>query len=187
MNKSTKPSRKRIEKAVHDFFNKYPTIEMFKRCKYSDIFKILYPLGLKKRIKYLCDIANHFSENNVNKIPDNKNDLMKIKGIGNYTANAILCFAFDKKIAIVDWTIARLLNRIWNVDITRSPHNNKKLLAFAQELLPNENVRRYNWALLDFAALICKPRSPKCSECPMADICEFYKMKKRFKIKPDNF
>ena len=96
---------------------------------------------------------------------------MKLPHVGMYSANAVACFAFGHRVPVVDLSIVRILSRLAGVepptDIRRAP----EVWKIAQSLLPAKEVKEHNYGLLDFAADICKARSPRCDECPVSPDC----------------
>lgn len=170
--------RTRAEKVneIYDkFFKKFPDVISLSEATEKEISELIAPLGLKKRVPYLIELSKIIRERRDSDIPKNFDELLNLKGVGFYTANAVMCFAYGKNSAIVDWNVARVIKRIWDVDISNSPHTNEKVLSFAQNLMPRKNPKDYNWALLDFAALVCKPQRPDCSSCPLQNFCIYYR------------
>ena len=108
------------------------------------------------------------------KIPSQPADLMEFPHIGIYSAHAVACFAFGRRVPVVDLSIVRVLSRLAGVeppsDIRRAP----EVWEIAWSLLPGkEEIKEHNYGLLDFAAGICKARSPRCVECPVASCCAY--------------
>lgn len=136
---------------------------------------IFQNLGLLYRATKLKNICKYICESNDCNIPDSQEELLKIPGIGLYTSNAILCFGYGKKYPIVDTNVLRIFERIFGIkSSTKSPHKDKKIWIFAEKLLPSENYIDYNYALLDFAAKVCKSRNPTCNECPFRKSCKYF-------------
>ncbi|MBE9592448.1 MAG: hypothetical protein IMF19_03105 [Proteobacteria bacterium] len=101
---------------------------------------------------------------------------MSLYGVGEYISNAVLCFAFKKRIPIVDTNVLRVYERVFNVKSLKSrPHTDKKMWDFAEKMLPKENYVGYNYALLDFASDICRAKNPFCEICPLKSICVYRK------------
>jgi len=99
---------------------------------------------------------------------------LKLPGVGDYIANAVLCFAFNNKIAIIDANVGRIMKRIFSFPVKNAPSRDKKLAERMQFLMPDKHFKELNYAILDMAALICIPRSPKCEECPLTIICDYF-------------
>ena len=106
-------------------------------------------------------------------LPTQPADLMKLPYVGMYSAHAVACFAFGHRVPVVDLGIVRVLSRLAGIkppsDIRRGP----EIWEIAQTLLPDKEVKEHNYGLLDFAADVCKARSPRCHECPLARSCAY--------------
>lgn len=99
-------------------------------------------------------------------MPKSQERLMDIDGIVEYIANSTLCFGAGKKLPVVDSNVKRILGRVFSLD------SEKKIKEKARSLLPEEGYVNYNYALLDFGALVCRSQNPKCKKCPLCDLCE---------------
>ena len=106
-------------------------------------------------------------------IPVDPMVLMKLPYVGIYTAHAVACFAYGQRFPIVDLSVVRTISRIAGIqspqDIRRAP----EIWGIAWELLPQQRFKEHNYGLLDFAAAVCKSRSPDCNECPIATKCAY--------------
>ena len=106
-------------------------------------------------------------------IPSEPEDLMELPHVGIYSAHAVACFAFGRRVPVVDLSIVRVLSRLAGIeapsDIRRAP----EVWEIAWSLLPGKEVKEHNYGLLDFAAGTCKARSPRCGKCPLASICAY--------------
>ena len=109
--------------------------------------------------------------NEAGDLPTQPADLMRLPYIGIYSAHAVACFAFGHRVPVVDLSIVRVLSRLAGIepasDIRRAP----EVWEIAQTLLPEKDVKEHNYGLLDFAADMCKVRSPRCDVCPVATSC----------------
>ena len=103
--------------------------------------------------------------------PKNDGWPLAVPGVGRYAATATLCFAYGRRLAVVDPSVIRLFGRLEVFTSTKvRPREDPALWAAAQELLPARGARQWNYAVLDHAALVCRPR-PRCRECPVLGIC----------------
>ena len=104
-------------------------------------------------------------------LPSKPSELMELPHVGVYSAHAVACFAFGRRVPVVDLSIVRVLSRLAGIeppsDIRRAP----EVWEIARSLLPDKEVKEHNYGLLDFAADTCKARSPRCHECPIAPSC----------------
>jgi A/G-specific adenine glycosylase len=110
-------------------------------------------------------------------VPSDAEQLKGLTGVGNYIANAVLCFAYNRRAAVVDTNVIRVLARVFGLISKRSrPRTDPELWRAAAALLPRQRVKDYNWALLDLGKKLCTPRNPKCSACPLAPLCDYYRL-----------
>ena len=104
-------------------------------------------------------------------LPSEPSELLELPHVGVYSAHAVACFAFGRRVPIVDLSIVRVLSRLAGLepasDIRRAP----EVWEIARSLLPDKDVKEHNYGLLDFAADTCRARSPRCDECPVAPSC----------------
>ena len=160
----------------------YPIIENYytspekilKRGK-KKLIQDLKVLGLQdRRSDALLHIARHFSDQHGGNVPADEKSLMKLHGVGRYIARAVLCFAFDQPVSIVDSNVTRVFSRFFDMQSKGDNRRNKHYWKKGDDIItlkPGE-APRINWAILDFAALICKPRNPDCGElCPIHERC----------------
>lgn len=168
-----KTTSKQVLDVFWDFFEKFPTINSLSKANTKEIESFVQQLGLAKRAEFLKDLACAVVSKLSSQIPDNIEDLLKLKGVGQYTANAVLCFAFSKKMPLVDSNIARLLRRYFDIESDRPAYADKTLWKLAQKILPNEKYREFNYGLLDLAAKLCHPKAPECDACPLKKWCSF--------------
>lgn len=167
-----------VEKVIKPYcaiIEKYCSIQELGNAEIEFLRDLFKDLGLFYRADRLINISKQIIEKYGGIIPEKREDLIKIKGIGDYTCNAVLCFGYKKPYAIVDTNVIRVFERVLNFkSLKKRPHTDKKIWEFAQLLLPFDDFIDYNYGLLDFAALVCKARKPSCSECLMSSIC-YYK------------
>lgn len=131
-------------------------------------------LGLFYRADRLISISRQIIEMYGGIIPEKRDDLLAVKGIGNYTSNAVLCFGYNKPYAIVDTNVIRVFEKVFGFKSSnKRPHTDKRVWDFAQMLIPLDNYVDYNYGLLDFGAVICRWRKPMCSNCPICSLCRY--------------
>ena len=149
---------------------KYPNASNLESANPEELYNDISCLGFgRQRVTALRQLSAAI--NQAGSLPTQPADLMKLPHIGIYSAHAVACFAFGQRVPLVDLSIVRVLSRLAGIepssDIRRAP----EVWAVAETLLPDEEVKEHNYGLLDFAADICKARSPRCGECPMAPSC----------------
>jgi A/G-specific adenine glycosylase len=167
----------KVEAVFNDFFSAYKEIHDIYKAEIKDIEEKLLHLGLyKHRADRLKSIAQTIVENYSGEIPQNKEDLLKLKGVGEYISNAVLCFGYNEPEPIVDTNVIRIFNRLFKMQSSKKrPRNDKDIWKFAGELLPKKKIQDYNYGLLDFASLICKSKKPVCHSCMFLNYCSYGK------------
>jgi A/G-specific adenine glycosylase len=165
-----------IEKFYANFLTNYPNWEVLVNTSITDIEIALKPIGLyKQRAKRLQSLAVELSALN-GLLPENREDLDKISMFGQYIANAVELQIFMRPKPLLDVNMARVLERYFGprqlADIRYDPY----LQNLSHQVVSHENSKQINWAILDFAALICKRRNPKCVICFLSVDCKYYKL-----------
>jgi len=155
------------------FIETFPTPSDLAVADESLVRKITYPLGLTWRGKNLKRTAVDIKEKFNGEIPSNREELLQIRGVGDYIADSIIYLAFEKRRSIIDSNVVRILGRLHGIETHAESRRNKKFRELADNLLPKKNFRKFNLALLDLGALVCI-RHPKCNDCPIKTNCTFY-------------
>jgi A/G-specific adenine glycosylase len=165
----------RVLPKYHEWLGKYPTFEALAGAAEGDVTQTWYPLGYNIRPKRLQAIAREAVANYGGKLPSDEATLLSFKGIGAYTAGAIRSFAFRQRAAILDTNVARLLFRVFIGRGMPKAHATRKVLwSISRSLVPEGRAFDFNQALMDFGALLCTARKPKCVICPMTKACRSY-------------
>lgn len=158
------------------FKQKYPTVKQLALAKEDDVMKLWQGLGYYSRARNLHETAKNVHHNFKGIFPTSFNELIKLKGIGAYTAAAIASFAFNEPRAVVDGNVIRVLARIFGI---RTPFDTtagkKEFATLAQKQLDINQPAAYNQAIMDFGAVVCTPQNPKCDTCPFNRMCVAYK------------
>ena len=158
-----------------EWLDKYPSMEVLADAPEQDVTRTWYPLGYNIRPKRLQSIARESVAKYGGQLPSDEATLLSFKGIGAYTAGAIRSFAFRERAAILDTNVARVLFRIFVAKGDPRSHAMKRhLWTLSETVMPYRNVFDFNQALMDFGAMICVARNPKCLVCPMAKGCRAY-------------
>ena len=158
-----------------EWLEKYPSFDSLAAAPESDVTATWYPLGYNIRPKRLQSIAREAVTRYGGQLPADEETLLSFKGIGAYTAGAIQSFAFGKRAAILDTNVARVLFRVFVAEGDPKSHAMKRRLwAVSAAMVPVRHVFDFNQALMDFGAMVCVARKPKCLVCPMARSCRAF-------------
>jgi A/G-specific adenine glycosylase len=165
------------------FLKSFPTVRHLARADLSGVLKIWEGLGYYSRARNLHRasqmVLNHFHR----RIPDTPEDLVSLPGIGRSTAGAILSFAFNMDAAILDGNARRVLSRLFAVSASSEKRKTENTLwQISDSLIPKGFSNPFNQALMDLGSMICTPRDPSCTECPLRGHC-----KGRRSGKPERF
>jgi len=154
------------------FVANFPTVFDLAQADEQQVLKIWQGLGYYSRARNLHYTAQFVVENLNGKFPSSYNELIKLKGIGSYTAAAIASFSENDDVAVVDGNVYRVLSRYFGIetDIT-STQGKKEFQSLADSVLERGNSSVYNQAIMEFGALQCTPKNPNCSECVLSDSC----------------
>lgn len=168
----------RVIPKYHEFLRKYPTLEELARAPVDEVRRTWYPLGYNIRPIRLHAIAREAVARYGGRLPADPEALQRFKGIGRYTAGAVLAFAFARDAPILDTNVRRLLGRVFlGPRGLRRLKGSKRLWELAQALIPRGGAYDFNQALMDFGALVCTARRPRCPDCPMRRFCRSYQSK----------
>jgi len=164
-----------VEPIYLKFLQKWPDIKSLSKATQRDLKSVIGTLGLEYRVRRIQAIAQQLMNLFGGSIPNKLAELKRLygKGFGDYIAHAVLCFAFRQDVPVVDKNVERILKRVFSIETRRDGHRDRKLWTFAAGLVPEGRAKDYNWSLLDFGALLCTPKNPKCPTCPVLEICDF--------------
>jgi A/G-specific adenine glycosylase len=162
----------RVLPKYHEWLDKYPTLQALASAPEADVSATWRPLGYNVRPRRLHAIARESVERYGGELPGDEATLRSFKGIGEYTAGAVMSFAFGQRAAILDTNVARVLFRIFVGHGDPKAHAMRRhLWAVSRTMLPIRHVFDFNQALMDFGATLCTARKPKCPVCPMRSAC----------------
>ena len=158
-----------------DYYNRFmlrfPNIKSLATAQEAEVFKHWEGLGYYTRCKNIIATAKYISSDLKGIFPDKYVDILRLKGIGSYTASAIASFAYNLPYAVLDGNVFRLLSRFFGVHTAVDSLKGKRFFNnLAQELLDKKFPGRYNQAIMDFGATVCKP-APSCEICPLSKRC----------------
>ncbi|MFJ7737593.1 A/G-specific adenine glycosylase [Lysinibacillus sp. NPDC097287] len=157
------------------FMESFPTLELLAEAPQEYLLKHWEGLGYYSRARNLQAGVREVLENYGGIVPDNRHEISKLKGVGPYTAGAILSIAYDKPEHAVDGNVMRVLSRVLNIHEDIAVPKTKKIFeAAVEELIDPKHTSSFNQGLMELGALICTPTSPKCLLCPVRDYCTAY-------------
>ncbi|RSD24074.1 A/G-specific adenine glycosylase [Mesobacillus subterraneus] len=157
------------------FLENFPTIEALAHADEEKVLKAWEGLGYYSRVRNLQSAVREVHEKYGGKVPDSPEGISSLKGVGPYTAGAILSIAYGKPEPAVDGNVMRVLSRILLIwDDIAKPSSRKIFEAAVRELISQENPSYFNQALMELGALICTPTSPSCLLCPVREHCQAF-------------
>lgn len=159
----------------YKFITKWQTIQDLANASHDDIMLAWAGLGYYSRARNLHQTAKILMENYQGIFPSDENELIKLSGIGRYSAASIAAIAFDKSAAVMDGNIERIIARLYCVQ-TPLPTAKKELYDLTKKLTPKERAGDYAQAMMDLGATICTPKKPSCTICPINQNCQAYKI-----------
>jgi A/G-specific adenine glycosylase len=162
-------------KYYENFISAFPDVHSLAKAPEEKVFKLWEGLGYYSRCRNLISTAKYISTTLDGIFPSQYDSILELKGVGNYTASAIASFAYNLPYAVLDGNVFRVLSRIYNIDTPiDSSEGKKQFAALAQDMLPDKQAGKYNQAIMDFGATICKPY-PECGICFFNDCCQAYR------------
>lgn len=154
-----------VEPVYEEFLERFPTPAALRDAERVEIIDVIRPIGVyNRRADALSVIARELDENGV---PETRDELLELPQVGDYAANATLCFGENRPLPVVDSNIERIYDRLLGeleVDVWE----------VAGEMIPDDRARDYNLALLDFGSEVCSHHNPSCESCFASEYCDFY-------------
>ncbi|WP_142786550.1 A/G-specific adenine glycosylase [Changchengzhania lutea] len=154
------------------FVDEYPSVFDLAKADEEQVLKLWQGLGYYSRARNLHAAAKHIANELDGKFPDTYKDLLKLKGVGDYTASAIASICFNEVAAVVDGNVYRVLSRYFGIDTPiNSSIGAKEFKQLAQALIDKNNPAEFNQAIMEFGATHCRPKNPYCHSCPFNNGC----------------
>ncbi len=154
------------------WLKRFPTMRALAGAPLAEVLAMWEGLGYYSRARNLHNAAQKVVAEFKGRLPQDMPSLLKLPGVGRYTASAIASIAFNADAAVLDGNVKRVLARLFNLtDDVKSPAGEKKLWALAERLVPAGRAGDYNQALMDLGATICRPQNPACLSCPLLGLC----------------
>ncbi|MFI0427443.1 MAG: A/G-specific adenine glycosylase [Flavobacterium sp.] len=161
------------------FTEAFPTVFDLANAEEEQVLKLWQGLGYYSRARNLHATAKFIATELNGDFPENYENLLKLKGVGEYTAAAIASFSYNEPVAVVDGNVFRVLSRYFNIDSDISEGKTKKEFQnIAQEVLPTDKPALFNQAIMEFGAMQCVPKNPNCNSCILNSSCAALQHKK---------
>ncbi|MBI1807213.1 MAG: A/G-specific adenine glycosylase [Ignavibacteria bacterium] len=161
----------RVQEKLPQFLDRFPTLRTLAHASRADVIRAWRGMGYNNRAVRLRELARKVIERHEGQLPCRIEELLRLPGIGKYTAHALTCFAYGRRMPVVDVNIRRVLSRVlWKTKSTAELRTDDEIWSAAERILPKDSYS-WNQALMDLGATVCTARRPKCEECPIASIC----------------
>lgn len=157
------------------FVERFPDLKSLAESNQQEVLKMWQGMGYYSRARNLHETAQIILKEYGGKFPESYNQIRKLKGIGDYTAAAILSFSFNKSFPVVDGNVYRLLSRVFGINTSIDTAGGKsEFKSLAESLISIEDPAIHNQAIMEFGALQCIPGTPNCEQCPLMIYCQAY-------------
>lgn len=155
-----------------EFIRRFPDVKALARARRSSVIRAWRGMGYNNRAVRLHDLARTLAIGHGGVVPDDHDTLLSLPGIGRYTANAILSFAFHRRVPVVETNVRRVLSRIlFRTRLNADVADPTLIWDAAAALLPVRRSSEWNQALMDLGATVCTARNPRCNHCPVSSVC----------------
>lgn len=160
------------------WIRRWPTVVSLARARRASVIRAWAGLGYNRRAIYLHEAARMVTEDFDGKFPRNEEGLMRLPGVGRYTARAILAFAYGMDVGVLETNTKRVLLRVFrgvsSLEEYKHLSSENDLLLLADDVVPKGKGDEWNQAMMDFGAMVCTAKKPKCEECPLRKMCSWY-------------
>ncbi|MDQ0340037.1 A/G-specific adenine glycosylase [Caldalkalibacillus uzonensis] len=157
------------------FMERFPTLEALAEADEEEVLKHWEGLGYYSRARNLHQAVKEVKERYGGQVPENREDISTLKGVGPYTAGAILSIAYGQREPAVDGNVLRVISRLLYIEEDIQKVKTRRLVeAIVQCLIPEGRASYFNQGLMELGALVCTPKSPHCLTCPVHEVCLAY-------------
>lgn len=165
-----------VLKIYDDFIKEFPSFEKLNNACYSDVSEYIDRIGLSWRTDILLKMSDYVVNNLKNNINSDFDELIKIPGLGEYTASAVLTYYFKKRALPIDSNTVRFIKRYFKISFDKEGRNSKKTKRIYDEIVPKEREKAviFNESFLDFMRKICTVKKPNCNKCIISEYCKIY-------------
>ena len=163
---------KTVEGYFEKWINRFPSLQSLANADVEEVLLYWQGLGYYTRARKIHECAKLLVEKYDSKFPKDRKELLKLPGIGPYSASSILAFAFNQKETVVDGNVIRVLSRLYGIE---TPVSKEEIFSLAEPLTDDEHPADYASAIMDLGATVCSPNNPKCLLCPWQKHCIAHK------------
>jgi A/G-specific adenine glycosylase len=155
------------------FIERFPDISSLAEASTVEISEYFSRLGLIHRAELVNKLAQDLDKQFCGRVPNTLSELRSLPSVGEYIADAVLCFAFDMDVSVVDSNVCRVIGRVYGLGPKGEARRDPRFKRIMDRLLPAGKARKFNWAVIDLASAVCLPRKPLCSVCPLNVVCKY--------------
>lgn len=160
-----------VLKVYPAFISRYPSPQALASADLKEIERFFHRLGLVWRAREIRRLGKELAK--LGKVPLHRDELLSLPGVGDYVADAVLATAFDEDVVAVDSNVCRLVCRLFGLEPSGEPRRDLRIKKVAESIMPAGKAREFNWALIDYSALVCRPK-PLCVGCLFSKICRYH-------------
>lgn len=168
----------RVEQGINYYYKiteRFPNVISLANAHLDELLKLWEGLGYYSRARNMHHAANEIKNKFKGKFPNNYEDIKSLKGIGEYTAAALSSFAYGISKPAIDGNVQRVISRYFGItDPVNSKNGIKKITEISHELISNYDAATYNQAMMEYGAMVCKPKNPDCINCNLKSGCFAY-------------
>ncbi len=153
------------------FLERFPDVESLAAASPDEVLKVWEGLGYYSRARNMHAAARHIAGRLGGHFPRTYEELLRLKGVGPYTAAAVASIAFGEAVPVVDGNVFRVVTRLFAIALPRGDGGDREVRALLAQLIPAEEAGDFNQALMELGALVCAPADPACDDCPLQEHC----------------
>ena len=168
-----------VASVYRKFFSAYPAVHDLAEASPHRLQSLLRPLGMRKRAAVLIAVAKTIVKEFDERVPNDRTTLLSLPGVGEYTAACVLLFGYGEATSPVDTNVERVLSRLLGLPVQSRIIHRSVQEAYTHLQGRSTDHRRLHFALIDLAHTVCKPRNPKCSQCPLSTVCSYARSARR--------
>lgn len=165
----------RVEPIWLEWMAAWPTPQAFAQASTDEVLRAWGKLGYPRRALRLLECAREIVDKHGGRVPDTVDELLALPGIGDYTARAVAAFAFGENVPVVDTNVRRVYKRAVEGRFLQGTASKKELVDVAA-ILPRESGPEFSAGIMELGALVCTATAPKCSSCPLLELCEWQRL-----------